>query len=71
MKKKNPKVKAFSRKDTLYFTAKNMKLEIKGKISLSRFIEFFTEIFAEVVIAQHTIKNKRRIKNIKNFMRLN
>ena len=68
---KNQNIEAYSKKGTLFFTAKNMKLEIKGKISLNRFIEFFTEIFAEIVIAQQKIKSKKRIRSIKNFMRLN
>jgi hypothetical protein len=67
--KEKPKVKVEN--NILFFETKSMKLELKDKINLNGFVEFFLTIFAEIVIAKYRLKNREVSKKIRDLVRMN
>lgn len=54
---------------SLFFIDKNIKLEIEKKINLNDFLNFFLEVYSELLlvkydITKNKIKNKKMSKNI-------
>jgi len=52
------RLKAWSDKKRIFFETKNIKLELKNKVNINTFIEFFMGIYAELVIARNKLKKK-------------
>jgi hypothetical protein len=48
-----------------------MKLQLKDKINLNNFTEFFLGIFIEIIIAKYRLKNKATNKKIRDLISLN
>lgn len=67
--KEKPKVKVEN--NVLFFETNSMKLELKEKINLNGFVEFFLVIFAEIVIAKYKLNNRKVNKKIRDLVRMN